>query len=47
MLRIAKSQPAADSATLNLLAVTVEQSKPIIASVEISVQEAKRDFNLP
>jgi hypothetical protein len=46
MLRVAESQPVANSATLNLLNVTIEQTEAIIASVEASIQEAKRDFNL-
>ncbi len=46
MLRIAESQPLANSATLNLLNVTIEQTTAIIASVSASIQEAKRDFDL-
>jgi hypothetical protein len=46
MLRIAESQPLANSATLNLLNVTIEQTTAIIASVSASIQEAKKDFDL-
>ncbi|NER32714.1 MAG: hypothetical protein F6J93_01315 [Oscillatoria sp. SIO1A7] len=47
MLRVAESQPMADSATLNLLAATIESSEGTIAAVEASLQEAKRNLNLP
>jgi hypothetical protein len=46
MLRIAESQLLANSATLNLLNVTIEQTTAIIASVSASIQEAKKDFDL-
>ncbi len=47
MLRVAESQPITDSATLNLLLETIERSQATIPAVEASVQEAKRDLNLP
>lgn len=47
MLRVAESQPITDSATLNLLFETIERSQATIPAVKASVQEAKRDLNLP
>ncbi|MBW4618137.1 MAG: hypothetical protein KME17_01970 [Cyanosarcina radialis HA8281-LM2] len=47
MLRIGEAQPMADSATLNLLLATIAQSQAIVAAVEASVREARRDFDLP
>ena len=47
MLRVAESQPITDFATLDLLFETIERSQAIISAVEASVQEAKRDLNIP
>ena len=47
MLRVGESQPITDSATLNSLLETIERSQATIPAIEASVQEAKRDLNLP
>ena len=46
LLRIAESQPTATSATLNLLAQTIEQAEATDAASEATIQEIKKDLNL-
>ena len=47
LLQIAESQPVATSATLNLLAQSIEQTQAIADAGEATVQEVKKDWNLP
>ena len=44
LLQIAESQPVATSASLNLLAQSIEETQAIADAGEASVQEAKSDF---
>lgn len=46
LLRIAEAQPAATSATLDLLARSIEQAGVINAASAASVQDVKRNWNL-
>jgi formylglycine-generating enzyme required for sulfatase activity len=46
MLQVAESQPAANSATLNLLYQSIEQAVATAYAVEATVQETKRNWNL-
>ncbi len=47
LLRILESQPAVSTAMLNLLVQTIEQSRPALDAAQASVQEIKRNWNLP
>jgi len=47
LLRVSESQPTATSATLNLLAQAIEQAHSTDAASEASVQDIKRNWNLP
>ena len=47
LLQIAESQPVATFATLNLLAQSIQETRAIADASEATVQEAKRDFDLP
>jgi len=47
LVRVSESQPAATSATLNLLAQAIEQAHSTDAASEASVQDIKRNWNLP
>lgn len=46
LLRIAESQPVATSATLNLLAQSIEQAQATDAASEATIQEIRSDLNL-
>ena len=46
LLQIAESQPAATSATLNLLDQSIAQTQAIADASQATVQEAKRDWNI-
>jgi hypothetical protein len=46
VLQIAESQPAANSATLNLLYQSIEQAVATAYAVEATAQETKRNWNL-
>lgn len=46
LLRIAESQPVATSATLDLLAQSIEQAEATNASSEATVREIQTDLNL-
>lgn len=46
MLQVAESQPSATSATLNLLAQSIERSQATVDASQASVQEIKRNWNL-
>jgi hypothetical protein len=43
---IAESQPVATSATLNLLAQSIEQTQTIADASAATIQEVKKDWNL-
>jgi len=47
LLRIAESQPTATSATLELIARSIEQAQATNAASQASVQDIKRNWNLP
>ncbi len=47
LLRVAEAQPMATSATLNLLAQSIEQAQANDAATEASVKDVKRNWNLP
>jgi CRISPR/Cas system-associated protein Csm6 len=47
LLRVAEYQPTATSATLNLLAQAMEQAQATNAASKATIQEIKRDLNLP
>lgn len=47
MLQVARSQPSATSATLNLLTQSIERSQATADASQASVQEIKRNWNLP
>lgn len=47
LLRIAEAQPSATSATLNLLTQSIEQAQATDAATDASVQDIKRNWNLP
>lgn len=47
LLRIGEAQPTAPTATLDLLAQTITQAQATIEAGEASIQETKRDLNLP
>ncbi len=47
LLRVAEAQPAATSATLNLLAQSIEQAEANNAAAEASVKDVNRNWNLP
>lgn len=44
LLRVAESQPTATSATLDLLALSIEQAEATDAASEASVQDIKRNW---
>ncbi len=46
LLRVAEAQPQANSATLDLLAESIEQAAAINSASQASIQEIKRDWNL-
>lgn len=46
VLQVAESQPAANSATLNLLYQSIEQAFATAYAVEATAQETKRNWNL-
>ena len=46
LLRVAESQPTATSATLDLLALSIEQAEATDAASEASVQDIKRNWML-
>ncbi len=46
VLQVAESQPAANSATLNLLYQSIEQAVATAYAVEATAQETKRNWNL-
>ena len=46
LLRIAEAQPVATSATLDLLARSIEQAEAINAASAASVQDVKQNWNL-
>lgn len=46
LLQTAESQPVATSATLNLLAQSIEQTQAIADSSAATIQEVKKDWNL-
>jgi hypothetical protein len=46
-LQVSESQPTATSATLGLLAQSIEQTQAIADAGEASTQEVKRNWNLP
>lgn len=46
LLRVAESQPTATSATLDLLAVSIDQAEATDAACEASVQDIKSNWNL-
>lgn len=46
LLRVAEAQPVANSATLDLLAQSIEQAAAINSASQASIQEIKRDWNL-
>lgn len=46
LLRVAEAQLEANSATLDLLAESIEQAAPINSASQASIQEIKRDWNL-
>jgi hypothetical protein len=46
LLRIAKYQPTAPVAMLNLLAQTIEQGQAAVDASQASIREAKRDFDI-
>lgn len=47
LLRVGEFQPTALAATLGLLAQTIEQAQATVEAAEASIQETKRDLNLP
>ena len=47
LLRIAELQPIAPAATLDLLAQTIEQGQAAVDASQASIQEAKRDLDIP
>ena len=47
LLRIAEFQPTATSAMLNLLAQSIEQTQATDAATAASVQDTKKNWNLP
>jgi hypothetical protein len=47
MLQIAASQPVATFTTLNLLAQSIAETQAIADTSEATIQEAKRDGNIP
>lgn len=47
MLRVGESQPIATTAILYILALTIEQAQATVAAANASIQETKRDLNLP
>jgi hypothetical protein len=47
LLRVAESQPVATSATINLLYQSIEQAQATAEAGEPSIQEVKRNWNLP
>lgn len=47
MLLVGEAQPVANSATLNLLRETIERSQATIPAIEATIQEVKRDLDLP
>lgn len=46
LLQISESQPVATSATLNLLAQSIQETQAIADASEATIQEAKRDWNI-
>jgi hypothetical protein len=47
LLRISESQPMATTAMLELLARSIEEAQAAVEGAEATIQEEKRDFNLP
>lgn len=47
LLRVAEAQPAATSATLDLLTQSIEQAQANNAAIAASVQDVKRNWNFP
>lgn len=47
LLRVAEAQPTATSATLSLLARSIKQAEATDAASDVTIQEIKRDLNLP
>ena len=47
LLRVAESQPMATSATLDLLALSIEQAEATDAASDATIQEIKGDLDLP
>lgn len=47
LFQISESQPLASSATINLLEQSIEDTQAIADASEASIQEIKRNWNLP
>ena len=47
LLLVAESQPTANSATLNLLEQSIERAEATANATEATIQETKRNWNLP
>lgn len=47
LVRIAESQPFADTAMLELLNRSIEQAQATVEAAQATIQEEKRNFNIP
>ncbi len=47
LLRVAESQPTATSATINLLALSIEPAEATDAASDATIEEIKGDLDLP